>query len=280
MGSGSPTLGVAAADWASAKRVVVGAHSIRYREAGSGAPIVLVHGLGVSADYWVRNGPPLAAAGYRVLAPDLPGFGRTEGPLEAMGILAQAESLRRWAEKIKLASAVYVGHSLSCQTVLELAARHPACVRALILAAPTGEGGSLRRLARQAFALLRDLPRESLRIAAVVAAAYVRAGPRRVLRTWHLGARHDPMRTLPEVRVPTLIVLGERDPVVDRSFAARMAEGLADAMIVEVADGSHGVHFDTAEGFNDAAIDFMKRIDRRAEQSAAEPHEMSPEAMD
>jgi pimeloyl-ACP methyl ester carboxylesterase len=69
-------LGRCAAAWSAARRVRVGDWDVRYRDAGEGPPIVLVHGLGVSADYWWRNGPPLAAAGHRVLAPDLPGFGR------------------------------------------------------------------------------------------------------------------------------------------------------------------------------------------------------------
>jgi 2-hydroxy-6-oxonona-2,4-dienedioate hydrolase len=250
-------LGEAAAEWASSRRVTAGTQRIRYREAGAGAPLVLVHGLGVSADYWIRNGPPLAARGLRVLAPDLPGFGRTEGPPEALGILSQAEALRRFALALALTPAVYVGHSLSCQTVLELAVRHPALVRGLVLAAPTGEGGPARRLARQAFGLLRDIHRESLALAILVAVAYLRAGPRRIIRTWRLGARHDPLRIVSAVAAPTLIVLGERDPVVDPEFAARLADGLPDARIARVEGGTHGIIFQAAEGFNSAVIDFV-----------------------
>ena len=73
-------LGEAAAQWAVTHRVRADGWNLRYRQAGEGPTLVLVHGLGCSADYWVKNGPWLAAAGYRVLAPDLPGFGRTEGP--------------------------------------------------------------------------------------------------------------------------------------------------------------------------------------------------------
>ncbi|HEV2149048.1 MAG TPA: alpha/beta fold hydrolase, partial [Longimicrobiaceae bacterium] len=110
-----------AAAWAGTRRVDVEGCRVRYRDAGSGSTLVLVHGLGVSADYWYRNGPPLAAAGLRVLAPDLPGFGRTEGPDGGLPIRAQAAALRAWASAMELGPAVYVGHSLSCQAVLELA---------------------------------------------------------------------------------------------------------------------------------------------------------------
>jgi alpha-beta hydrolase superfamily lysophospholipase len=89
-------LGRAAAEWIVTRRVEVNGLSVRYREAGSGPALVLVHGLGCSADYWVRNGPPLAAAGLRVLAPDLPGFGRTEGPWRGLDIDEQATALADW----------------------------------------------------------------------------------------------------------------------------------------------------------------------------------------
>ena len=56
-------------------------------------PVVLVHGLGVSADYWVRNAPVIAADGFRVLAPDLPGFGGTKGPLAGLDVAQQINAL-------------------------------------------------------------------------------------------------------------------------------------------------------------------------------------------
>src|SRR5688500_3859994 len=171
----SGVLGQSAAEWASSRWVEVESGRVRYREAGSGQPIVLVHGLGVSADYWVRNGPALAAAGLRVLAPDLPGFGRTAGPRDGLSVSAQAEAVHRWAQALDLPPAVYVGHSLSCQTILELAVIHPDTVRGLVLAAPTGKGTPAWRLLGQAVGLIRDVRRESVKLAALVFEAYLQA---------------------------------------------------------------------------------------------------------
>jgi len=84
--------GDAAVAWSRERRVRVGAYDVRWREAGDGPAIVLVHGLGLSADIWWKNGPALAAAGFRVLAPDLPGFGKTEGP-QYLTVPQQAEWL-------------------------------------------------------------------------------------------------------------------------------------------------------------------------------------------
>lgn len=208
--------------------------------------MALVHGLGVSADYWWRVGPPLAAAGFRVLAPDLPGFGRTPGPRGGLSILDQAEAVLRWADALGLESAAMVGHSLSCQALLELAAARPERVRALVLAAPTGAPRSFPLL-RQALGLLRDIPRESLPLAAFVAQAYLRAGPRRIWRSWRMGAEEDPLAAARRVRAPTLVVVGRRDPVVPRSFAEELTAALPRGRLEWVDGAAHALIFDGAE---------------------------------
>jgi len=256
----STPLGEAAARWASSRWVEVRGRRVRYREAGVGPTVVLIHGLGVSADYWVRVGPPLAAAGYRVLAPDLPGFGRTDGAPDGLGVSAQVNAVRRWADAVGLPRAVYVGHSLSCQTALELAVTFPGMVRALILAAPTGGGGGAFRLLRQMGSLLRDIPHEPLKLVIIVAQAYLRAGPRRILRTWRLGAMHDPARIVSRVRVPGLVILGERDPVVSLDFAKRLAAGLPGGRVAVVPRGTHGVIFDLTGEFNRVVLNFLAEI--------------------
>lgn len=258
MTGGDVPLGEAAAQWSAERRVRVGRWRVRYREAGAGPPVVLVHGLGISADYWFRNGSPLAAAGYRVLAPDLPGFGRTRGPDGGLGVPAQAEAVRAWAEALGLGPAVYVGHSLSCQAALELAAREPGRVRGLVLAGPTGAPGP--RLLRQVVGLLRDAYREPWTLVPFVAQAYLHAGLGRVWRTWRQGTRHDPLPLLPRVRAPVLVVVGTRDPVVPEGYARALAEGLPRGRLVWVEGGAHAVHFDRAEAFNGAVLEFLDAL--------------------
>jgi 2-hydroxy-6-oxonona-2,4-dienedioate hydrolase len=258
-GGEPPSLGEAAVAWSRHHHISVNGRKVRHREAGSGPCIILVHGLGVSADYWIRNGPPIATCGFRVIAPDLPGFGLTEGPKRGLTVVEQAEAIRDWAEAAGVEEAVYVGHSLSCQSVLELAAERPERVRGLALAAPTGEGRPRRRLIRQALGLARDVVHESPLLAALVAQAYLRAGPAKVVRTWWMGARHDPRLVLPHVHAPIIVILGEKDPVVDLDFAVQLASGVADGRVVIVPRLAHGVIFDRTGMFNSALVEFSRR---------------------
>lgn len=217
---------------------------------------MLVHGLGVSADYWWRNGPAIAAAGYRVLAPDIPGFGRTEGPSTGPSVSEQTHRLLAWADALQLGPAVYTGHSLSCQVNIELAAFHPERVAGLVLAAPTGDPRR-GRLTRQAWGLLRDVPREPLRLALLVVQAYLRAGPVKVWQTWQRGGHHDPMALLPLVRAPGIVVVGRADPIVRPEFAESLASGLPAGRVVWIEGGAHAVIFHPAAAFNRAVLDFL-----------------------
>jgi 2-hydroxy-6-oxonona-2,4-dienedioate hydrolase len=218
-----------------------------------GPSIVLVHGLGVSADYWYRNGPALAAAGRRVLAPDLPGFGRTKGPADGLTVEEQASFLGEWAAALEVGPAVYVGHSLSCQVALELAAARPDLVRGLALAAPTGDPRG-NRLLRQGWGLVLDAPREPLRLVVEIARAYLQAGPARVWRTWLKGTRETPLPLLPRIEAPGVVIVGTRDPVVPRDFASTLTAGLPEGRMIWVEGAAHGVVFSHPSETNAAIL--------------------------
>lgn len=248
--------GDAAVDWARERWTRAGAWRVRWREAGEGPAIVLVHGLGLSADFWWRNGPPLAAAGFRVLAPDLPGFGKTDGPPH-LPVPEQARALAEWADALGLGPAAYVGHSVSCQAVLELAATEPARVTALVLAAPTGDPGALRML-RQAAGFVADPVFEPLGLIPTVGEHYFRAGIKRWLRTWAAAGRHDAIAAARRVRAPGIVILGRSDPVVRLGFAEELAAALPGGRCVTLERGAHAVVFDAAEEFNEAVVRFLR----------------------
>jgi len=252
------TLAEAAEAWSRTRRVEAEGTAVRYREAGAGPPLVLVHGLGLSADFWLRNGPPLAAAGFRVLAPDLPGFGRTEGP-GALPVEAQAAWVARWADAVGLGPAAYVGHSVSCQTILQLAADEPWRATALVLAAPTGDPAPFRLL-RQAAGFVADPVFEPPSLFVRVGEEYLRAGFARWLRTWVAAGRHDTMAAARRVTVPGIVLLGRRDPVVRRGFARELAEALPGGRCKVLQGGAHAIVFDASDEFNAEVAAFLREV--------------------
>jgi len=248
--------GDAAVAWGRERWIDVDPWRVRFREAGEGPALVLVHGLGLSADFWWRNGPPLAAAGFRVLAPDLPGFGKTEGP-PSLSVPEQARWVAAWADAIGLGPAAYVGHSVSCQAALELAATEPRRVTALVLAGPTGDPAPLRLL-RQAAGFVADPVFEPLGLIPTVGEHYLRAGVGRWLKTWTAAGSHDALEAARKVRAPGIVILGKHDLVVRRAFARELADTLPGGRCVVLDEGAHAVVFDAADTFNAEVVRFLR----------------------
>ena len=97
-----------------------------------GQPIVFVHGAGFDHTVWVLPARYFARKGYRVVALDLPGHGRSEGPA-----LTSVEAVSDWisevSEKLELKDIVVVGHSMGSLIAYCLAAQNPDLVTKMVL---------------------------------------------------------------------------------------------------------------------------------------------------
>ena len=230
---------------------------VRVLEAGSGAPLVVVHGLGLSASFWAPHFPALTAAGQRVIAPDLPGFGRSEGIGRGMSVPETSAWLLALADEIGLDRATWLGHSLAAQAVLDVVVRAPARSTALVLVTPTGAPGRLRLL-RQCYGFVRDIGREPLALIPVVAREWARGSLRASVETWVKAARDDPLDKAAGVRCPTLLVVGRRDPVVPRRYVEGLCRRIEGARGVEVPGAGHGVVFDRRDAFDRIVARFVR----------------------
>jgi 2-hydroxy-6-oxonona-2,4-dienedioate hydrolase len=96
------------------------------------AEVVLVHGLGLSGRYMLPVAACLAAR-YRVLRPDLPGFGDSGHPARVLDVPALADALAAWMRAMSLRRAALIGNSFGCRVIADLAARHHGCVARAVL---------------------------------------------------------------------------------------------------------------------------------------------------
>src|SRR5579859_4937364 len=113
-----------------------GAASVRYLAAGSGPPVVLVHGLGGAAPNWRLIAPDLARD-HRVLIPELPGHGGSDA-LHAATLDPFADAVLAVLDAEGAVPAAWVGHSLGGIVGLRAALRRPDAVRGVVLAAAAG----------------------------------------------------------------------------------------------------------------------------------------------
>jgi 2-hydroxy-6-oxonona-2,4-dienedioate hydrolase len=223
----------------------VGGWAVHGWEAGTGPPIVLVHGLGVSGHYLLPTARALAGD-FRVVVPDLPGFGLSMRPTRPLLLAELSAFLDRFCGAAEIGRATFLANSFGCQVVTHLAAMRPDRAVRLILAGPSVDD-SARDAVRQAWRLLVDSFREPPRLVRIVAADYLRAGPTTVAVTAAEALRDRIEENARHVSVPTLVVRGSRDPLVPHAWAERLAAAFP-AGELHVLDGfPHAVNYTAPE---------------------------------
>lgn len=219
----------------------VGGWAVHGWEGGAGPPIVLVHGLGASGRYLLPIARTLAGR-FRVVVPDLPGFGLSTRPRRPLRLDELSETLDRLTDAIGFRRATFLANSYGCQVVTRLAVTHPERVERLVLVGPTVDD-SARDPVRQATRLLVDGCREPLSLVAIVLSDYLRAGPVSVATGAAEALRHRIEADARRVAVRAVVVRGSRDPLVPQSWAERLTAAFRAGELQVIADAPHAAHF-------------------------------------
>lgn len=227
------------------QRVHVDGRSVYCRRSldGDGVPVVHIHGFAISGEYLMPTARALATRRVNVV-PDLPGYGRSERRDHVLDISALARALLAILDALDIDQAVLVGNSMGCPIGLEVAHEAPERVHSLVLVSPAG-GVHNQPLRRALGQLATDAFRESPRMVPVALPDYVRFGPLNGLRLFHALTLFPSLERLVATPVPTLAVLGGRDPLMpppDRvREVARLAPQHLTVALVEQA--AHAVNF-------------------------------------
>jgi 2-hydroxy-6-oxonona-2,4-dienedioate hydrolase len=221
--------------------------------------IVMVHGLGVSARYLLPTFDLLAPL-HRVLAPELPGFGRSDHPQHAVGVPELADVLAEWMDQVQLPRAALFGNSLGCQVIVDLAVRYPQRVECLVLVAPTVDTRD-RTMPRQLWRGFKDLLGEPWSLWPILARDYLSTGTLRMYQTFRHALDDHIEQKISRVCAPTLIVRGSRDTVAPRRWVEELASLTPHARVVEIAGGTHATNFSRPEELARVTARFLERGD-------------------
>lgn len=212
--------------------------------AGPDAPaIVHVHGFGISGTY-MQPAAALLAPRYRTYVPDLPGHGRSMRLRGRVDLPRLAHSLAAYLDAVGVEKATFVGNSLGCPTICVFAHEFPERIERAVLVSPAG-GPNNQPLPRALWQMTLDGPREPLSLVPIAVRDYLRFG---VVTSLHLFAAMTRFPTVERLRalpVPTLLVAGERDPLVnpDRITVLR---GMPHVRAV-VVPGAHALNHSSPE---------------------------------
>ncbi|MFO0849288.1 MAG: alpha/beta fold hydrolase [Gemmataceae bacterium] len=257
-----------------------GTPAIAYTDSGDGPPLVLLHAFPLCREMWA---PQLGLADrYRVIAPDLYGFGESGLPAAGWSVDSMADAVADLLAGIGASGPVVLGGlSMGGYVALAFARRHPDRLRALILAdtkaEPDTEEGKTGRaamieLARTGGAaavadkmlpnLLGEATRERRpevtaevrRVATGQSVAGVKAG------LAALRDRPDARPGLAGIRVPTLVLVGSEDKVTPPAGAKAMAAAIPGAEYMEIPAAGHLSNLETPPEFTTAVRMFLTGV--------------------
>lgn len=257
---------------------------------------LLLHGWPETGDAWRRVAPLLAGAGYRVVCPDMKGFGRTTSDGGGYSSRTLSDEVAQLIRNLHVRKAIVVGHDWGGAVALGTAFRHPGRVRALVLANSPYRRLDLRHAWHVPLFNLPVLPEVAFRLhaqrlvgAAIRYSAVVHeAFPDEVVAAYAEGVSSDPggwlayyrtlsrravadrlvrtvRRRLPIVsraagphrlRVPTTVVWGAEDPVLRIDQGRETAEDL-DASFVPIPGVGHFPHEEAPRAFAQAVLDHV-----------------------
>jgi len=249
--------------------------ALRYETEGDGPPVVFIHGLGATSNVWHAQRAALSKY-FRVIVYDRSGCGRSPATSEGYSIDGWADELAGLLDHLAIATTVVVGHSLGSMIAQRFAGKYPTRTRALVLAGGeavlTPEGKDI--LTERAQMIRSDGLTAAVDpwLAGVLSAATRAANPALagLLRAMFLAyddasyaqqclalrdgdVRGDHAR----ITCPTMLIIGDQDPVTPLSWQQQIAAGIVGSSIRIVADTAHMTMLESAAVFNTALLEFL-----------------------
>jgi pimeloyl-ACP methyl ester carboxylesterase len=219
--------------------------------------VLFLHGAGMDHTAWAQHDRWFAHHGYNVLAPDLPGHGRSAGAL-----LPDIAEMADWTSALLDASgakqAKLIGHSMGSLIALELAARHPASVSALVLVATAAAmtvGPDLLKAAEANdhaavdMVAIWGLGQAAGLGGSLAPGLWMHGGAQRLLERCRDGVLFNDLAACNSyqnaaaaaatVKVPATLVLGERDMMTPAKAGRALAAAIPNARTVVLRGAGH-----------------------------------------
>jgi pimeloyl-ACP methyl ester carboxylesterase len=258
-----------------------------YEDHGSGQPVVLIHGYPLSSASWEKQVPALLKAGYRVIAYDRRGFGKSSQPATGYNYDTFAEDLHKLVQHLKLRDFVLVGFSMGGGEVARYIGKYGSkgVSKAVIIGGvppyllktadnPEGVDGAVfaaieKSVSADRYAFFTEffknfyntdmylgkrVSEQAVQASWNVASIASGIASLACVPTWHEDFRKD----LEKINVPTLVLHGDADRIVPFPAAGqRTAKLVKGAELVVIKDGPHNIAWTHADELNLALLNFL-----------------------
>src|SRR5258706_5141451 len=261
--------------------VSIGDATLNLLDQGQGTPLLLVHGFPVDHTMWLAQVRTLSSQ-FRVIAPDLRGFGKSGPVTDASATLTMqqlADDLAAMLVTMKVAEPVaFCGLSMGGYIAWQFAARHRDKLARLILCdtkaaadspeAAAGRHKTAEKVLAEGAQVVADamLPKLFSSQAIRTQASYVEEMRQVILRTSPatiaaalrgMAAREDFTSRLADIQVPTLVICGAEDTITPPAEMRTVAAAISGAQYVEIPRAGHMSPLEDSAGVNRALRDFL-----------------------
>ncbi|PPS42722.1 alpha/beta fold hydrolase [Chroococcidiopsis sp. TS-821] len=228
--------------------------------------ILFLHGWTIAAEPY-QTTLQLLSQKYRVIAPDLPGFGKTSLPNSVADYNGYVECLIAFLAALNLRQVHVVGHSGGGAVGIALAATDSSLVKSLVLIDSTGI--PLGSLPEVALRRLIDFPAQLGRFKIEPMMLFIKAlianwifKPQNMIQASWIALEKDLRPLLPKVKCPTLVIWGDRDLFVPVKFAYEFYQGIPRAQLIILEDEYHEWIFYHEQKCVDFAFNFLHEVER------------------
>lgn len=253
---------------------------LAYTDAGSGAPVVLIHGYPFNRSLWNEQVEALSGK-YRVVAPDLRGFGESDSSSGPVTMNRMAQDVAQLMDQLDIPQAVIGGLSMGGYVALAFCKQFPERVRAVVLAdtraqADTEEAKKTR--AEQAEKALSEgmagiadamLPKLLTPDTVSKRPEVVKRIRDMMLKTKPEGAagallgmaqRDDQTEFISSIKVPALIIAGREDAITPPADSEAMHAKIAGSRLIVIENAGHVSNLEQTQQFNDALLAFLNSL--------------------
>ena len=261
------------------KTIFINDLKINYKIAGEGEPLLILHGWDGSSNSWREVQKILASQGFKVIVPDLPGFGKSRSPSFPLGVADYSELVLNFINKIGLEKVDLIGHSFGGRIAIKFAVSYPEKLKKLILCASAGIKHPLNLFqliilkisifgnflfSKRPFKRFKDIA-QNFFYTFLRHKDYAKA--KGVMKeTLKKVLEEDLKPELCQIKANTLLIWGEKDKAVPLEDAYLMKENIPQSILEIIPGASHTPNLEFPEKVADIVRNFLANYKRISDE--------------
>ncbi len=252
---------------------------VPFEEFGNGSNLILLHAFPLSRTMWKPNSDNFAASGFRVITPDLRGFGENHNFSDINLMEDMANDIVELLEFLEIEKTIICGLSMGGYVAFEIFCRIPEKISALILCDTTSESDTAEKK-NSRFELIKKIEKNGSQALVEVVLPdlvgdhtkqnnqellqnlreeFLNCPPESAIAALRgMAERNDHTNLLSKINIPTLLIFGEQDQVTNLDSANKMHEKIPRSKLSVIKNAGHYSNLENPADFNASVLNFTK----------------------